>query len=314
MRKFMKKRDLILALLVVIVWGANFTVIKLGLAGPPPMLLVALRYAFAALPAIFFVKCPDIGWKYILAYGLAVGVGQFSCLFYAMHIGMPAGTSSVVLQSQVFFTLLFAAVFLKESLKLPHVLGLLFSAIGLFFISGNFGVETASSIPLGALFLTLLAAAFWGISNIIVRFASMQAAAAGKTIDMFGLVVWSSVVPPIPLLLLALLLDTPETLFNAVLSLNGQSIFAILYLSFLATLFGYGIWSFLLSQYPAGKVAPLSLLVPVTGLITAQIILGEQLTQIQWFGCSIIILGLLISNFGTCVMQYIFKAKKATSY
>ena len=108
----MKKRDLMLALLVVIVWGANFTVIKLGLAGLPPMLLVALRYTFAAVPAIFFVKRPDISWKYILAYGMAVGVGQFSCLFYAMNIGMPAGTSSVILQSQVFFTLIFAAVLL----------------------------------------------------------------------------------------------------------------------------------------------------------------------------------------------------------
>ena len=308
-KEFMKRRDLILALLVVIVWGANFTVIKLGLAGPPPMLLVALRYTFAALPAIFFVKRPDVGWKYILAYGFAVGVGQFSCLFYAMHIGMPAGTSSVILQSQVFFTLIFAALLLKESLKPTHLLGLLISAVGLFFISGNFGTGAASSIPLGALFLTLLAAAFWGISNIIVRFASKQAAAEGKTIDMFGLVVWSSIVPPIPLLLMALFLDTPETLLNAVLSLTGQSIFAILYLSFLATLFGFGSWSFLLSQYPAGKVAPLSLLVPVTGLVTAQIILGEQLLQIQWFGCGIIILGLIISNFGSSLMQFIFKTK-----
>ena len=231
----MKRRDLILALLVVIVWGANFTVIKLGLAGLPPMLLVALRYTFAAVPAIFFVKRPDIGWKYIIAYGMAVGVGQFSCLFYAMNIGMPAGTSSVILQSQVFFTLIFAAVLLKEHLRIFHALGVIISAIGLFFISGNIGSGQMSSLPLGALFLTLLAAAFWGISNIIVRFASKQAASQGKTIDMFGLVVWSSLVPPLPLFIFALILDSPETLLNIVLGLSGQSIFAILYLSFLAT-------------------------------------------------------------------------------
>ncbi len=305
----MKRRDLILALLVVIVWGANFTVIKLGLAGLPPMLLVALRYTFAAVPAIFFVKRPDIGWKYIIAYGMAVGVGQFSCLFYAMNIGMPAGTSSVILQSQVFFTLIFAAVLLKEHLRIFHALGVIISAIGLFFISGNIGSGQMSSLPLGALFLTLLAAAFWGISNIIVRFASKQAAAQGKTIDMFGLVVWSSLVPPLPLFIFALILDSPETLLNIVLGLSGQSIFAILYLSFLATLFGFGLWSFLLSKYPAGKVAPLSLLVPITGLITARAVLGEQLMPIQWLGCGIIILGLIISNFGSNILQFFFKKK-----
>ncbi len=305
----MKRRDLILALLVVIVWGANFTVIKLGLAGLPPMLLVALRYTFAAVPAIFFVKRPDIGWKYILAYGMAVGVGQFSCLFYAMNIGMPAGTSSVILQSQVFFTLIFAAVLLKEQLRIFHALGVIIAAIGLFFISGNIGSGQISSLPLGALFLTLLAAAFWGISNIIVRFASKQAAAQGKTIDMFGLVVWSSLVPPLPLFIFALILDTPETLLNIVLGLSGQSIFAILYLSFLATLFGFGLWSFLLSKYPAGKVAPLSLLVPITGLITARAVLGEQLMPIQWLGCGIIILGLIISNFGSTILQFFFARK-----
>lgn len=305
----MKRRDLILALLVVIVWGANFTVIKLGLAGLPPMLLVALRYTFAAVPAIFFVKRPDIGWKYIIAYGMAVGVGQFSCLFYAMNIGMPAGTSSVILQSQVFFTLIFAAVLLKEHLRIFHALGVIISAIGLFFISGNIGSGQMSSLPLGALFLTLLAAAFWGISNIIVRFASKQAAAQGKTIDMFGLVVWSSLVPPLPLFIFALILDTPETLLNIVLGLSGQSIFAILYLSFLATLFGFGLWSFLLSKYPAGKVAPLSLLVPITGLITARTVLGEQLMPIQWLGCGIIILGLITSNFGSNILQFFFKKK-----
>ena len=305
----MKRRDLILALLVVIVWGANFTVIKLGLAGLPPMLLVALRYTFAAVPAIFFVKRPDIGWKYIIAYGMAVGVGQFSCLFYAMNIGMPAGTSSVILQSQVFFTLIFAAVLLKEHLRIFHALGVIISAIGLFFISGNIGSGQMSSLPLGALFLTLLAAAFWGVSNIIVRFASKQAAAQGKTIDMFGLVVWSSLVPPLPLFIFALILDSPETLLNIVLGLSGQSIFAILYLSFLATLFGFGLWSFLLSKYPAGKVAPLSLLVPITGLITARAVLGEQLMPIQWLGCGIIILGLIISNFGSTILQFFFKKK-----
>lgn len=307
----MKRRDLILALLVIIVWGANFTVIKLGLAGMPPMLLAALRYTFAALPAIFFVKRPSVELKYIIAYGMTVGVGQFSCLFYAMNIGMPAGVSSVVLQSQAFFTLIFAAMLLKESLKGSQVMGLLVAGVGLCLIGGNIGASELSSIPVGAFLLTLFAAAFWGISNIIVRYASKQAASQGKTLDTLSMVVWSSLVPPLPLLTIALLLDTPETLLHAVSNLNALSVFSVLYLAFCATLFGYGIWSILLAKYPTGKVAPLSLLVPVTGLITAQIVLSEQLSKMQWIGGIVIILGLVISNFGFSPIQRVFKAKDA---
>lgn len=306
----MKRRDLILALLVVIVWGANFTVIKLGLNGMPPMLLAALRYIFAALPAIAFIKRPSVGWKYIVAYGMTVGVGQFSCLFYAMNIGMPAGVSSVVLQSQAFFTFMFAAVLLKESLKMFQVIGLSVAGVGLCLIGGNIGANGLHSIPFGAFALTLIAAAFWGISNIIIRYASKKATLEGKTVDMLSVVVWSSLVSPIPFLIIALILDTPKTLLGSLSNLNILSLFSVLYLAFCATIFGYGMWNKLLAKYPTGKVAPLSLLVPVTGLITAQIVLNERLSIIQWLGGIIIILGLVISNFGSLAMQCILKAKE----
>lgn len=307
----MNRRDLTLALLVVTVWGANFTVIKLGLSGIPPMLLVALRYTFAAIPAIAFVKRPAVGWRYIVAYGMTVGVGQFACLFYAMNIGMPAGVASVVLQSQAFFTLLFAAILLKETLKGMQVIGLLTAGLGLYFIGGNVGSNRLSSIPLGPFLLTLLGAAFWGISNIIVRYASKQSESCGEKLDMLSLVVWSSLVPPLPLMAFAMMLDTPKTLLNAVINLNVLSVFAVLYLAFCATLFGFYTWSMLLAKYPAGKVAPLSLLVPITGLITSQIVLGEQLSKMQWLGGIVILLGLIISNFGGSLIQRIFKTKGA---
>lgn len=306
----MKRRDLILALLVVIVWGANFTVIKLGLNGMPPMLLAALRYIFSALPAIAFIKPPSVGWKYIVAYGMTVGVGQFSCLFYAMNIGMPAGVSSVVLQSQAFFTPIFAAVLLKESLKTFQLIGLLVAGVGLCLIGGNIGVNGLSIIPFGAFVLTLIAAAFWGSSNIIIRYASQKTNSEGKTLDMLSMVVWSSLVSPLPFLIIALILDTPKTLLYSLSNLNRLSLFSVLYLAFCATLFGYGMWNKLLAKYSTGKVAPLSLLVPVTGLITAQIVLNEKLSIMQWVGGIVIILGLVISNFGYSAIQRILKAEE----
>jgi O-acetylserine/cysteine efflux transporter len=298
MKASMNRRDYLLALLVVTIWGTNFTVIRIGLDGVPPMLLAALRFIFAVLPAIFFVRRPAVNARYWITYGLTVGVGQFGCLFYAMHVGMPAGVASVVLQSQVFFTLLFAAIFLRESVSGSQLAGLGIAAMGLFLVGYHNGSTKILAIPRIGLLLTLAGAAFWGISNIIIRKAAASAASQGERLDMFGLVVWSSLVPPVPLILLALSLDTPGSVIRAITALNGISLFSIAYLAFAATLFGFGSWSKLLSKYPASHVAPLSLLVPITGLLTARIILGEQLSLLQWGGCLTVIIGLLVSNFG----------------
>lgn len=294
----MKLRDIVLALSVIVVWGLNFAVIKWGVSELPPLLLVALRYCLAAFPAILFVKRPQVKLSWILAYGLTVGVGQFSCLFYAIHIGMPAGVASVVLQAQAFFTILFTALIFKEHIKLNQLLGLVVAAMGLVFISGAIGAANSASIPLGAFLLTLLGAAFWGLSNIVVRKISLIAAAENKPLNMLSLVVWSSLIPPIPMLLASLYLEKAQLALLSFDSISGSAIFSVFYLAFLATIMGYGLWSMLLAKYSAHKIAPLSLLVPVVGLLTAQFILGERLALIQWMGGGIIIIGLMITNFG----------------
>jgi len=298
----MKKKDFMLALLVVIVWGANFTVIKLGLGGVPSMLLVALRY-LTVLPALFFVKKPEIDWKYGLAYGFSVGVLQFSCLFYALEIGMPAGLSSIILQSAAFMTPLLAAVFLKEKLKLTQMAGLVVAGGGLYLIGRSSGDGGAASISILALILTLAAAFFWAISNVILKFASNKLEKEGKKLDMVGVVIWTSLVPPLPLFVMSMIKDSPQVVINTIMNLSPMSIFSIIYLAFGATIFGYGAWNVLLGKYEASKIAPLSLMVPVTGLITARLILGEFMTPMQWAGGMIIILGLVIANMKTKISE-----------
>ncbi len=292
----MKKKDIMLALLVVIVWGANFTVIKLGLDGVPSMLLVSLRYLIVALPAVFFIKRPNLEWKYIILYGLTVGVGQFSCLFYAMEMGMPASLASIIVQLQAFISPFFAWIFLKEKLKTKQIIGFLVAAVGLFVIGMASGTSGVTKIPIKVFILTIFAPIFWALSNIIVSFVSQKAIANGEKLDMLGLIVWSSLIPPLPVLVFALMLDTPQTLIGAITNLNAISVFAILYLSFGATLFGYGMWSQLIAKHSIGEIAPLSLLVPITGLLTARIVLSEQLSKMQWLGVIIILIGLIITN------------------
>ncbi|MBO8142626.1 MAG: EamA family transporter [Firmicutes bacterium] len=292
----MSSRHLVLILLVVVVWGANFTVIKVGLADVPPMLLAALRFAVVAFPAVFVVPRPNVPGKYWIAYGLAVGVGQFGALFYAMDMGVPAGVASVVMQSQAFFTIPLAALWLNERVLPVQLTGMAVAALGLSVIGSDSGHPATLDIPVAGLFLCLAGAACWGVANIVVRLASASAASRGDRLDMLGLIVWSSLVPPVPLLGLALLLHGSDGIMNALEGFGWRAVLAVGFLAFGATLFGFGVWSKLLSMYPASRVAPFSLLVPVTGVLTARIALGEQLTRGQWFGSALVVLGLIIAT------------------
>lgn len=307
----MKRKDFILALLVVIVWGVNFTIIKIGLSGLPSMLLVALRYLFTAIPAIFFIKRPKIQFKYVFIYGFTIGVIQFGALFYAMEIGMPAGLASILLQLQAFISPFLAFIFFKEKFNFKQIIGFFIAAIGLFFIGTASGIDGITNIPIIALALTVFSATAWSLSNVIARTSSEKAVAKGDHLDMLSLVVWSSLIPPLPLLGIALLLDTPQTLLHAIYDLNFLSIFSGLYLAYGATLFGYSIWSKLIVKYPLGKVAPLSLLVPITGLLSARIVLLEKLSKMQWIGALVILIGLVVTSVDFAQMKdKIFKQRK----
>lgn len=291
----MQRKDLWIAVLVVTIWGANFTVIRLGLDGIPPLLLATFRFSLAAIPAVFFVRRPRVHPVYWISYGATVGAGQFGFLFYAMHIGMPAGIASVVLQAQVFFTVVFAALILQERITRANLGGMVLAFTGLYLLSAGHHNGSQATVSLAAFGLTLIAAAFWGLSNIIVRCASAAATTAGQHLDMLSLVVWSSLIPPLPLLLLHQLITEASAPSWQLSSLNLSSLLSVLYLAWAATLFGYGAWSRLLSRYPATQVAPLSLLVPLSGLLTAAIVLSERLSWRDGLACSLILLGLTIS-------------------
>lgn len=282
----MPLRDLLLALVVIVVWGLNFVVIKIGLDGLPPMLLGALRFALVAFPALFFIKRPQLPWRWLIAYGATISLGQFAFLFQAMYSGMPPGLASLVLQSQAFFTLFFAALFLREPLRPASLAGLLVAAGGLALI----GSEDSSHVPLLALMLTLCAGAMWGMGNIITRrFGS---------VDLVALVVWGGLIPPLPFLALSYWLEGPALIEQALMGIGWHSIGALAYLAFIATMLGYSLWSTLLSRHPAGKVAPFSLLVPVIGLSSSAWLLDERLSAIQGWGALLVMLGLLINVFG----------------
>jgi O-acetylserine/cysteine efflux transporter len=282
----MAPKDLFIAMIVIIAWGLNFVVIKVGLDGLPPMLLGALRFALVAFPALLFVKRPQLPLRWLIAYGATISLGQFAFLFEAMARGMPPGLASLVLQAQAFFTLFFAALFLGEKLRAASLAGLIVAALGLALI----GFDGSRPTPVIAVVLTLCAAAMWAMGNIITR--------RFGNINLVGLVVWGALIPPIPFFALSLWLEGPALIEQSLLHIGLHSILALFYLSFVATMLGYSLWSKLLSRYPAGKVAPFSLLVPVIGLASAALLLDERLGQLQWIGGALVMAGLAINVFG----------------
>jgi O-acetylserine/cysteine efflux transporter len=277
------------ALLTVLIWGFNFTVIKVGVAGVPPLLLACLRFAFSAFPAVLFVRRPDAPWRLLAGYGLLLGVGQFSLLFMAMKLGAPAGLSSIILQSQAFFTAALAAAYLGERIRLHNVAGMLVAGSGLlvFALSGG-GDARALTLPLTAMLLG--AAFFWAAANVAAK--KMPRA------DGFGLVVWSSLFSPLPLLGLSLAFEGPQRIASALAGLSARSLGAQAYLVLASTIFGYGVWNRPIVRHGAGRIAPFSLLVPVFGVSSAALVLGERFTALDAAASVLVLGGVAVHVFG----------------
>lgn len=284
---FMPLKDVLAGLVVIVVWGANFVVIKFGVDEIPPMLLGALRFIFVAFPAVFFIPRPAVPWRYVVWYGLTISLGQFVFLFLAIYLGMPAGLASLVLQAQAFFTVGIAAVVLHESIRIHHVLGMGLAVVGLVMLDAG---ADSTVVPLVGFLLTLLAAFSWASGNIVLKCAGQ--------VRMLSMVVWGALVPPIPFLLLSVVFEGPELMLNSLTHLSWRAIAAVAYLSGVATLIGYVLWGRLLSRHPVARIAPLSLLIPVVGLLCADWLLGEKLGLWQWLGGLVVLIGLTVNLFG----------------
>lgn len=288
----MTRKDGLLALLVVVAWGINFVVIKVGLHNMPPLLLAGLRFLLVAFPAIFFVARPKVPLNLLLGYGLTISFGQFAFLFCAIKFGMPAGLASLVLQAQAFFTIILGAFAFGERLQGKQVAGISLAVFGVMvLIEGSF---EGQHVGLAGFMLTLAAALSWACGNIfnkrIMQHTSKPA--------VMSLVVWSALIPIIPFMLGSLLFEGPALMAQSLREIDLTTILSLVYLAFVATIIGYGIWGTLLGRYETWRVAPLSLLVPVVGLASAALLLDETLSVLQLLGAALIMAGLFINVFG----------------
>lgn len=279
----MEPRHILWAVFVAAIWGINFVVIRLGLDDFPPILLNALRFAAVGCAFAWFIPRPKIPFSRIVAVGLSLGVAKFSLLFIGMDAGMPAGLSSLVLQAQAFFTVLFAAIILGERPKGMQLAGMTIAFAGL----GVIGLDLNQDAVITAFVLVLAAAACWGMANIFIKRSGAD--------DMLALMVWVSLVAAPPLFALSWFFEGSDQITTALMQITPKGFGTIAYLAVAATLIGFGLWGRLLKLYPASQVAPFSLLVPVFGMSAAALVLGETLTPLKIIGAALVIAGLVVN-------------------
>lgn len=290
----MSNRDLLVAILVMAVWGLNFSVIKLGVGEADPVLVTALRFTFATFPAIFFVKRPDVKWIYLLSYGLVFTVGVWGMATWSIDAGLSAGMASILLQLNVFISVFLGYLFLNEPLSQTKLIGCLLAVSGLVLSLS----VTDGTVSLAGVLLILIAALCWSIASIIIKRAATK--------EVFAFTVWAMLFAPVPLFLLAFYRSGAESFVHTLQTWNSSLAFSILFQAYPVTLLGYWIWNRILSKYPLSTVAPLTLLVPIFGLLGGALFYQEQVESTKIISCLLILAGLMVGIINPTVWPNIF--------
>lgn len=280
----MRIRDLLLALLTVVIWGSNFVVMKLGLRGLPPLLFCAMRFAFTAFPMVLLLRRPALPWWRVAAWGIAQFAVLFGLLMTGLKLGMAAGLASIVMQLQAFFTIALAWALLREKARPVQLLGGAIALAGMGVVAWNLQQRTS----LIGLVLLIVAASSWAVANVLARRLG--------PVNAVALASWASLYAVPPLLLLSLLLEGAGTDLRALRDMDAMSWLVVGFQAYPATLFGFGLWAMLMRRYPAAQIAPFTLLVPVSGMLTAALVLHEPLQGWKLAAAAMVVGGLALNQ------------------
>lgn len=280
----MTRQDSLLLVLLMALWGLNFSVIKLGVNNFDPFLLTALRFTLAVLPLIFFVKRSNVPWRYLITYGITFGVGVWGLTTLSVGAGLTSGLASLLLDMSVISSLLVGRYLLKEQVTVGKVLGSVLALIGLGLIIWN---QDGTVTPLG-LALVLSASVFWSINGLIVKRSGTRA--------VFAFNIWGMAFAPIPLFVLALIVSGSSSVMQSIAEINGSVLFSAAFQAYPTTLLGYWLWNKMIVKYSVSDVAPMTLLVPVFAMIGGYLFFDESLDAVQATAAVVILLGVAISE------------------
>lgn len=282
----MPLRDTLLTLLVIFVWGTGFIAMRVGVDEMSPLMLAAARFFFSGIPAIFLLPRPGASFKALAGYGLVLGIGLFGFVLTAIQMGMPISLTSVVVQTQVFFTMLIAFVLYGERPTRLQITGALLAGVGMVL----FAYERAASAPIGPFLLVLVAAFFWGTSNIISKRA--------RPANMASFVSWGSLFAPLPLIGLSYVVEGPQAVAQGFHWPSLALTLSVLYMGLGANTFAFAAWGALLARHPVSTVAPFALLIPVIGIASGALLFDEKLTPMLIIGSAVVVAGLSLNVFG----------------
>jgi len=287
---------LLLALAVVFFWGTNFVVIKWGLTEFPPFLFSSLRFLLSAVPWIFLLKRPQVSWTRMATLGTLLSVGQFGMLYLAMRHDISPGLASLVVQAQVFFTILLSVLISGERLRSLQVMALVLAVVGFTVVGWHSVIDPNASVTLVGLGLVLCAALSWGCSNTLVR-------VTGK-VNMLSLTIWSCLYGTVPAFVISLIFEGPQAIADAVSHASVNGWLAALWQGMVNTTFAFGAWNWLMSRHPAATVAPTALLVPVFGMLASAWLVGEALPGWKLYAAALVLSGLALNLYaGRLAMQ-----------
>jgi O-acetylserine/cysteine efflux transporter len=279
-------RHILLAISVAFIYGVAFVAIKFTVLEVPPLQITGWRFLLTAVPLVFFIKPPKVAFYWPIAFGLVQGALMFGCIFTAISWGMPGGLTSLVAQLQVFFTIGFAAFLFRERPMLHQYIGAGIAFAGIF-ITGLSKFQ--DGVPLLPFMIVVLAAALWGVANIIAK--------AARPPDMLAFIVWGSLAAPIPLFLASMVIEGTNFALPATMP-SMKGIGAVLFMAYFATVFAFTAWNWLLRQYPAATVTPFALLIPIFGFSSMAAVFGERISALTMFGALVVFIGLAINVFG----------------
>lgn len=264
-------------------WGLSFVAIRIGLESFAPFTLCAIRFFLAGFPLILLYKFPPIDWRRLVAYSIFIGVLQYGLMFWAIYLRLPAGMSSVLIQTQVYITIFLAWVIFRERVSLLQIAGFVISALGLLVIGYDYfgGAEAVGFI------LILLSALFWSAGNILLKTFRIQ--------DFAGFIAWTSFLSSLPLFVLALSVEGPGQMLQQLQSASLRSWLAVGFMAIFATQLAFSLFSKMMLKLPAGKVMPFGTLVPVFGLGSNALFLGERMPARVFWGALLVLAGLVVA-------------------
>lgn len=287
----MSLRDIFLAICIAFIWGFNFVAMKVGIQEIPTVLFVAMRAILSCFPWIFFFPRPPISWALIIGIGVCIGMMKFSFLGMGIVCGLCGPLASLLLQSQAFFSVILAVLFLKEHPRTHEIWGMIIAFLGILVI----GIHAFGGVTFSGILFVLGAALVWGCANILIKIAGSQKN-PDKSFSMLSLIIWINIVPPLPLLGVAYYIEDGQ-IWEILKSASLLSYAAVLYSALISGVLGYALWGYLLKKYQTAVVTPFSMLIPVTVALFTIPLFNDSFTIEEGIGSFFIAVGLGINQF-----------------